>query len=136
MTKRILLCDDEVAIIKAAEFKLARAGFDVECAFDGQAGWEAVQRHKPDLIVTDCQMPRMGGLDLIKCVRSVPELRDLPIFMITGKGFELPADELKSKWGVREVLGKPFSPRELLQKVVDALAEVDAATLEHAHVTS
>ena len=46
MGQRVLLCDDEIHIIRAAEIKLARAGYEVECASDGQEGWEAIQRQR------------------------------------------------------------------------------------------
>jgi DNA-binding response OmpR family regulator len=129
MTARVLLCDDDVVILKAAQFKLAAAGLDVECASDGQCGWEAIQRQRPDLLITDCQMPRLNGLELIQRVRSSPQFAGLPIFMLTGKDLELPHDELIHRWKVREVLGKPFSPRELLSKVIQALQETGALEL-------
>ena len=117
MSKRILLCDDEIHIMRAAEFKLKRAGYDVELAHDGQEAWEAIQREKPDVLITDCQMPRMDGISLVKRVRENPATADLPIFMLTGKGYELSHQELTEKWNVTAVLAKPFSPRELQQRV-------------------
>ena len=50
-------------------------------------------------------------------VRENPQTADLPIFMLTAKGFELSHDELATKWNVMAVIAKPFSPRELLQRV-------------------
>jgi CheY-like chemotaxis protein len=62
----------------------------------------------------------MGGLELIRRLRENETTRDLPIMMLTGKGFELPVDELRDKWGVHAVIAKPFSPREVV-KMVDCL---------------
>ena len=121
MPHRILLCDDEIHIVRAAEIKLARAGYDVEIARDGQAAWEAIQRRKPDMLITDCQMPRLDGLGLIRRVREDPTTADLPIFMLTAKGLELPRDRLAEQWDVAAIIAKPFSPRELLQRVNAAL---------------
>ena len=123
MIKRILLCDDEIHILRAAEFKLKKAGYDVEIAGDGQEGWESIGRRRPDILITDCQMPRLDGLGLVAKVRNDPALADLPIFMLTAKGFELSHEELAMKWNVMAVIAKPFSPRELLQRVNDALQE-------------
>jgi DNA-binding response OmpR family regulator len=117
MSKRILLCDDEIHIIKAAEFKLSRAGYEVECAGDGEFGWQAIQRRKPDLLITDCQMPRLSGLGLIERIRTNPAYADLPIYMLTAKGFELSQSELMQKWNVLGIIAKPFSPREVLDLV-------------------
>ncbi len=66
MAKRILLCDDEIHIVKAAEFKLKRAGYDVETASNGEEAWEIIQRNPPDMLITDCQMPRLDGFGLIQ----------------------------------------------------------------------
>ena len=117
MPKRILLCDDEIHILRAAEFKLKRAGFDVRVASDGQEAWELIEAQPPDILVTDYQMPRMDGFQLTQRVRENPDLEDLPILMLTAKGFEISHEELAQKWNVRGVIAKPFSPRELLQTV-------------------
>ena len=79
MVKKILLCDDEVHILRAAEIKLARAGFDVRCAYDGLEGWEMIQQEVPDLLITDCQMPRLDGFGLVKQVRETISAEELPI---------------------------------------------------------
>lgn len=121
MAQRVLLCDDEVHIIRAAEFKLSRAGYEVECAFDGEAGWQAIERCRPDLVVTDCQMPRLSGLGLIERMRSHEHSKDIPVYMLTGKGLELAKSEIVSQLNVLGIIGKPFSPRELLVKVNEAL---------------
>lgn len=120
----VLLCDDELHILKAAEFKLTRAGFEVQCASNGQEGWEAILRRKPDLLVTDLQMPYMNGFQLAQKVRENPETSDLPIIMLTGKGYEMSREEVTERFGITRVMNKPFSPRELLQTVEETLAAV------------
>lgn len=127
MTAQVLLCDDEIHILRAAEFKLARAGFRVRCANDGQEAWELIQAERPDVLVTDYQMPRLNGLELIQRLRSEPPTRDLPAIMLTAKGFEISPDELAQKWGVLAVLPKPFSPRELLRIVESAAGQTATA---------
>lgn len=121
MAQRILLCDDEVHILRAAEFKLQRSGYEVECAGDGEQAWEAIQRRMPDLLVTDCQMPRLDGLRLVERIRGDETTRNLPVIMLTAKGFELTEKSLAEKWGIRRLLSKPFSPRELARKVEEII---------------
>lgn len=123
MNKSILLCDDEVYIVRAAEIKLKRAGYDVRTASDGQEGWEAIEKQKPDIVITDYQMPRLDGFGLVQRIRQHAETADLPVFMLTAKGFEVSHEELAQQWGVRLVLSKPFSPRELLQRVNEVFAD-------------
>jgi len=122
MTKRILLCDDELHILRAAEFKFKRAGFDVVCANDGQEGWEQIEKRQPDIVVTDCQMPRLSGLGLAERIRQTPATADLPVIMLSAKGFEISPDELRAKYGIRCLMAKPFSPRELFARVEAVLA--------------
>ena len=122
MTKRVLLCDDEIHILRAAEFKLKRAGYDVQIAGDGQEGWESIEAQRPDILITDCQMPRLDGLGLVERCRENPDTQDLPILMLTAKGYELSHDDLARKWNVIAIIAKPFSPRELKQRV-DAILE-------------
>ena len=121
MSYRVLLCDDEVHIIRAAEIKLTRAGYDVECASDGQEGWEAIESQKPDIVVTDCQMPRLDGFGLVKRIRQNPETADLPILMLTAKGFEIQHESAMKDWGIMAVIAKPFSPRQLAKCVEEVL---------------
>ena len=122
MTKRILLCDDELHILRAAEFKFKRAGYEVVCANDGQEGWEQIQSRRPDIVVTDGQMPRLSGLGLAERIRQTPETAGLPVIMLSAKGFELPSAELRSQFGIRCLMAKPFSPRELFARVEAVLA--------------
>ena len=123
MTRRILLCDDEVHILRAAEFKFKHAGFEVRTAADGQEGWELIQEQKPDILITDYQMPRLDGFGLVQRVRQCEDTTDLPIIMLTAKGLEISHEELSRQWNVAAVIGKPFSPRELLKRVEQILAE-------------
>ena len=117
MPKRILICDDEVHILLVAEFKFRRAGYEVETAGDGQEAWELIQRRVPDLLITDCQMPRLNGFGLTRKLRENPATAELPILMLTAKRFELDARELARKWRVLGLIAKPFSPREMLEIV-------------------
>jgi len=127
MTKKVLLCDDEVHILRTAEIKVQRAGYDVRVASDGQQAWELIQAEMPDILVTDVQMPRLDGLGLVKRLRENPATHDLPVLMLTAKGYELSHTELAEQWQVASVLSKPFSPRELVELIERTLASSAAA---------
>ncbi len=117
MPYRVLLCDDEIHILRAAEFKLKQAGYDVCCAGNGEEAWEEIQRVLPDILITDCQMPELDGAGLCRRVRANPATADLPILMLTAKGYELSHREVCEQLGVLAILAKPFSPRALLRKL-------------------
>jgi len=121
-TKRILLCDDELHILRAAEFKFKRAGYEVLCANDGQDGWEQIEAKRPDIVVTDCQMPRLSGLGLAERIRQTPATAELPVIMLSAKGQQIDR-ERGLLGGADEYMTKPFSPREVAQRVRAILAE-------------
>lgn len=130
--KKVLLCDDETHILRAAQIKLTRCGYDVQCAGDGLAAWELIQRDVPDILVTDLQMPRMDGFELSRRVRQNPTTAHLPILMLTAKGFEESYTETALRCGVLAVLPKPFSARELAHCIGSILAtgSIDPAVLK------
>jgi len=116
-----LLVDDELHILRAAEFKLKRMGYEVHCAFDGEAAWAELQQIRPDILITDQQMPRLCGTDLVARLRETPEFAELPVILLTAKGFELAPRDTLETLGILEVIPKPFSPRELCNRVEMAL---------------
>ena len=121
MSERIVVCDDEVHITRAVSMKLRKAGFDVETACNGQQGWETIERGQPALLMTDFQMPQMDGLELIERLRAEPSYRNLPIILLTAKGFEVDAAELSRRFDPLRVMCKPFSLKEVVESVEEMI---------------
>ena len=119
---RVVVCDDEPHITRAVALKLRKAGFAPETHPDGRAAWESAAADPPALVVTDCQMPRMSGLDFLRAMRADPATAAVPVVMLTGKGFELNEDELRAEFDPVRLFPKPFSPRELLAAAERLLA--------------
>lgn len=136
MTKLILLCDDELPILRAVEFKLRKVGFSVKLAQNGEVAWAVIQEAAPDLIVSDYQMPILDGLELAKRVRENPATQHIPFILLTGKGFELDQEDLRARLGITRVLSKPFSPRELVEEATKILqsAEYGSESAAEAHI--
>lgn len=130
MNKKILLCDDELHILRAAEFKFQRAGYDVRCAGDGEEAWELIEAELPDIVVTDYQMPRLDGLGLAERMKHDPRTTHIPVIVLTARGFELSPEELRERYGIRLMLNKPFSPRDLSRRVEDILAGRPVSTVD------
>lgn len=128
MTHRIHICDDEPHILLAVSLKFSKSGFEVTTANDGEAAWKSIQSQPPHLIITDLQMPRLDGLGLIKRLRADPALHDLPVILLTAKGFELDEDELRDEYGVQHLICKPFSPRQLVS-LTNSLLGTSAAVV-------
>jgi two-component system alkaline phosphatase synthesis response regulator PhoP len=120
--KKILVVDDEVHIVQVVAIKLRNNGFEVVTAENGAEGLETAVREKPDLIVSDFQMPVLSGLEMIEQLRTKPETRDIPVIMLTARGFAIEEDK-KQQLRISACLSKPFSPREVLQTIEEVLAQ-------------
>jgi DNA-binding response OmpR family regulator len=113
-SKRILVVEDDVTIRQLNAQVLLRSGYQVDAAEDGIAGWEALHAKKFDLLITDHNMPRLSGLELVKKVRLARMI--MPIIMAAGM---LPEEEIeRHPWlQLAATLLKPFSGDELLETV-------------------
>lgn len=118
MSKRILVADDEAHILHVVSMKLRNAGYEVFTAVDGEEAVELAAAELPDLIITDYQMPIMTGLEALKELRRNEQTRGVPAIMLTARGFDIEPAEM-AEAGIAAVLAKPFSPREVLEKVAE-----------------
>ncbi|MBK1723250.1 response regulator transcription factor [Thiocystis violacea] len=124
MRKRILIVDDEPNIVISLEFLMMREGHEVRVARDGEAGLAAVKTHKPDLVVLDVMMPKLDGFAVLEAVRADEALAKTRILMLTAKGRE--AEQKKGlSLGADAYMPKPFSTRELVDKVKELLDRDD-----------
>ena len=115
MQGHILVADDN-ADMRAYIGRLLGAHWDVETAEDGNAAIEAIRRNRPDLVVTDAMMPGLDGFGLLVAIRKDPDLRDLPVIMLSARaGEEARIEGLDA--GADYYLTKPFSARELVAQV-------------------
>ena len=120
--RKALVVDDEFHIVQVVAIKLKNNGFDVATAENGRLAYERVCRCRPDVIITDYQMPEMSGVELIEKLRDNPETAAIPVIMLTARGFAIDEDR-KGRLRVAAYLSKPFSPREVLQTGDDVLKE-------------
>lgn len=118
--KRVLVADDEAYIVHVVSLKLSNAGYEVIAAHDGEEAYELALELRPDLIITDYQMPYMSGLELCRLLQESPETARIPALMLTARGFSLDPSEVR-RTGIVEVLSKPFSPRKVLSRVQELL---------------
>lgn len=118
--RKVLVVDDEVHIVHVVAIKLQRNGYEVISAENGAEAYELAIKEKPDIIVTDVQMPLMTGPEFVKKLRENEDMKDVPVIMLTARSFAI-EDELKESLQISECLSKPFSPKELLRCIEDIL---------------
>jgi DNA-binding response OmpR family regulator len=121
MPKRILLADDEENLRLLVRMAIEDAGHQIVEAGDGEHALALAREHRPDLIVLDWMMPGLTGLEVTRSVRSEPDLRGIPILLITAKGQEEDR-HIGMEAGATDYLVKPFSPLELAHRVEELLA--------------
>lgn len=120
MTATILIADDEPNILISLEFLMKREGYQVLLARDGQEALDAIHTHRPDLVLLDVMMPQKTGFEVCQEVRASPVIQDTRILMLTAKGRD--TDVAKGlALGVNAYMTKPFSTRELVDKVREML---------------
>ena len=125
--RKILVVDDESHITQVVSLKLSNAGYAVVTAGDGEEGFEIACQEKPDLVITDLQMPYMSGIELAKKLRRNPATASTPVLMLTARGYALDQSEL-GQTNIKGVMSKPFSPREVLERSRAALGETAPST--------
>jgi len=134
MTKKILVCDDEPALVKLFSQILLKNGYEVLCAGNGHEALPLLFTQKPSLVLLDVVMPRMDGWRTCSRIR---ELSDVPIIMLTGQ--ERSEDDIVRglDYGADEYLLKPVGSRELLARVRAVLrrSELDVGDVAQKKVT-
>jgi two-component system sensor histidine kinase and response regulator WspE len=126
-SKRILVVDDSLTVRETERQLLAGRGYDVEVAVDGLEGWSAVRLGQYDLVVSDVDMPRMNGIELVRRIRADATLATLPVIIVSYKdreedrlrGLEAGATQYLTKGGfkdsalvgaVEDLIGPPNEP--------------------------
>ena len=118
--KRVLVVDDEIHIVHVVAIKLRNNGYEVLSADNGAEAFELACNERPDIIVTDYQMPVMSGLELLEKLRQRQETKDIPVIMLTARSFAIPKEQ-QEDLRISGCLSKPFSPKELLGNIEDDL---------------
>jgi diguanylate cyclase (GGDEF)-like protein len=127
-SRTLLVVDDEQSLRGALEFMFTREGYKVLTAANGEEALEMARVHLPDVIILDVMMPGMDGYEVTRRLRAHYRTRHIPILLVTAKGEE--DDKLEGfQGGANDYIVKPWSKRELVQRVVNHL---DWATKQRA----
>jgi DNA-binding response OmpR family regulator len=119
---RVLVADDDSDIRDLVEFKLTQAGYAVEAVPDGLSAWASFEQDPPQLVVLDVMMPGLSGIDVLRRIRQ-SDHASVPVLLLSAKSRDSDVDTGFAV-GADDYIIKPFSPRELLQRVNGMLTGV------------
>ena len=129
--ERVLIVDDSAAIRHLVADCLRRQKFAIETAVDGQDGYEKASRSPPDIVLTDYDMPRMTGFQLVMALRKNPKTRDIPLVMLTARDSSRDQAQMRAA-GLTSYLVKPFGNDKCVAIVERVLAESRLARYKEA----
>jgi len=128
--KRILIVEDERDMADLVAARLRKEGYQVDAAYDGAAGLDAIRARPPDLVLLDIMMPGLSGTDVLAEVRRDPRTAAVPVVMMTAKGRE--TDVVAGlRLGADDYIVKPFSLAVLIARVEAVLRRAAAPAAEH-----
>jgi DNA-binding response OmpR family regulator len=120
MPEKILVVEDEPALLETLSYNLARQNYQVETATDGQAAVELARQSRPDLIVLDLMLPKLDGFEVCRILRQE---MNTPILILTARDDEIDR-VIGLELGADDYMSKPFSMREFLARVKAQLRRV------------
>lgn len=120
MPRDVLVVDDEPHIVLSLQFLMRKAGYTVRVASDGEEALAEMGRQRPDVVLLDAMMPKRDGFDVCQTIRANPDWAGVKIIMLTAKGREVEREKGMAV-GADDYITKPFSTREVLQRVTDIL---------------
>ncbi|TWT98702.1 response regulator [Neorhodopirellula pilleata] len=128
----VLIAEDDPVFRRLLQFTIQRCGYNVVVTADGEEAWQRLQGRDIDLLVTDQQMPHCTGIELLlriandrAGIAASPDKstssRELvrAAILCTAKGLEIDRQRLKDQFGLLDVIGKPFSPKQLARAITD-----------------
>lgn len=114
--KRIILVEDEEDIAALIKLQAEISGYKLHVEVDGINGYRAIEREKPDLVILDIMLPGENGLDVCRKIKGNPDLKNIPIIILSAKGEELDV-VLGLELGADDYVAKPFSPKVLFSRI-------------------
>ena len=120
MRHKVLIVDDEPAIVASLEFLLGRGGYDVRVARNGEEALTEAERFDPALVLLDTMMPKLSGYEVCQRIRQGPRGRNVKIVMLTARGRDVDVEKGMAL-GADLYVTKPFSTKDLVARVKELL---------------
>jgi len=123
MAKKILIVEDEEIITDLLQRKLTKEGYEISVARDGEEGLKTMKEVKPDLILLDIIMPKMGGFEVMEEMNKNKELKKIPVIVISNSGQPVELDRAQNLGAKDWLIKTEFDPQEVIDKVVKQIGK-------------
>lgn len=124
MAKKILIVEDEEIILGLLQKKLAQEGYEISVARDGEEGLKTMREFKPDLVLLDIIMPKMGGFEVMEEMQKDGELRNIPVIVVSNSGQPVEIDKAQELGAKDWLIKTEFDPQEVIDKVKKQLPPI------------
>lgn len=115
--QKVLIVDDDVFLSGIYATKLDLEGFEVETARDGEEGLKVAAKSKPDIILLDVLMPKLDGFETLKRLKADPDLKDVPVIMLTNLGQKEDVEKGLQEGAEDYLIKAHFVPSEAVEKI-------------------
>jgi DNA-binding response OmpR family regulator len=126
MGRSVLIVDDEPNIVRSLQFLMAKAGYDVRVARDGEQALDEIARAQPDLVLLDAMMPKRDGFDVCQTIRANPRWAGVRVIMLTAKGRDIEREKGMAM-GADAYITKPFSTKDVVAQVEKLLGPAEGS---------
>ena len=120
---KVLIIDDEKPIVKMYEEYLKTADIDVVSALDGETGIGLAKAHKPDVILLDIIMPKLNGLDVLNKIKADPDIKNIPVFLLTNLPAECSGEKAKELGAAGYLVKAEYEPKMVVDIIRGAVAK-------------
>jgi len=117
MAKKILIVEDEEIVLSLLQKKLSQEGYEVSVARDGEEGLKKMREIKPDLVLLDIIMPKMGGFEVMEEMQKDRELKKIPVIVVSNSGQPVEIDKAQELGAKDWLIKTEFDPQEVIDKV-------------------
>ncbi len=121
--KKIIIVEDEEILRNLLEKKLTAEGYNVEVAEDGEVGLEKIRANRPDLILLDIIMPKMGGFEMLEEMQKDESIKGIPVIVVSNSGQPVEIDRAQKLGATDWLVKTEFDPQEVIDKVVSQIGE-------------
>ena len=123
MTKKILIVEDEEIILDLLQKKLTEVGYEISVARDGEEGLRMIREIKPNLILLDIIMPKMGGFEVMEEMQKDRELKKIPVIVVSNSGQPVEIDKAQELGAKDWLIKTEFDPQEVIDKVIKQIGK-------------